>query len=438
MFRLKLSVIVLAFFILSACGGSSGGSSGSDNSGSEHTNPPVKPTNNAPSISGTPAELVTVGKSYEYIPKANDPDGDTLSFIIQNKPSWLSFNTATGALTGTPTNTDTGVYSEIIITVSDGNKSNSIPAFSITVNQLNSAPIISGTPDTSIVNGSIYSFTPTASDPDGDTLTFSIENKPAWALFSHDDGKLTGISATGIYNDIIISVSDNKGGTTKLPVFSIEVFPVNLKPIISGSPATKISVGSPYSFTPTASDPDEDPLTFSIENRPAWLNFDTATGELTGTPTAKGTHSGITITVTDQKGESATLPAFSIDVTEPYISLYSSSGLLGYTPSTLPYNTSGVTNSTILGASTIEIAKFKLVASGSDFTITSLSAINETNATTPFFKDLADEQLIKDGTEIEFSLVSPLTNGATVTLVFSFTIKETLETFQYRVTLTTN
>jgi hypothetical protein len=43
----------------------------------------------------------------------------------------------------------------------------------------NAAPVISGTPPTAIKVDEAYSFTPSASDADGDKLTFSIQNQPS-------------------------------------------------------------------------------------------------------------------------------------------------------------------------------------------------------------------------------------------------------------------
>jgi hypothetical protein len=57
-----------------------------------------------------------------------------LTFSIQNRPAWASFNTSTGRLTGTPTASDVGTYSDIRITVSDGTVSVALAAFSLTVN----------------------------------------------------------------------------------------------------------------------------------------------------------------------------------------------------------------------------------------------------------------------------------------------------------------
>jgi hypothetical protein len=87
--------------------------------------------NSPPSISGNPSAAVTIGASYSFTPTANDPDGDALSFSIQNRPPWASFDAATGALSGTPTLADIGVYGNISISVSDGSLNASLPQFSV-------------------------------------------------------------------------------------------------------------------------------------------------------------------------------------------------------------------------------------------------------------------------------------------------------------------
>ena len=87
----------------------------------------------------------------------------------------------------------------------------------------------------------------------------------------------------------------------------------NNAPTITGSPATQASIGSAYSLTPQATDADGDTLAFSIQNKPSWAEFSTATGQLTGTPAAQESIADIVITVSDGKA-SASLPAFSINV----------------------------------------------------------------------------------------------------------------------------
>ena len=86
-------------------------------------------------------------------------------------------------------------------------------------------PTISGTAATSVVVGSVYSFTPTVSNPSGSALTFSLQDSPRWATFNSKSGQLTGAPIStdvGTTSKIIISVTD---GTTPaaLPAFSIAV-----------------------------------------------------------------------------------------------------------------------------------------------------------------------------------------------------------------------
>ena len=273
--------------------------------------------NNAPTISGTPSTNARTGSAYTFTPTASDADGDPLTFSVRNKPAWASFNSSTGTLGGTPT--QTGTYANITISVSDGKTSRSLPSFTITVSSSSSnrSPSISGTPSKTAQVGSAYSFTPTATDPDGDTLSFYISNKPGWAGFSTTTGTLSGTpTQTGTYSNISIGVTDGKAHTY-LPVFTIAVSTAssNNAPTISGTPSTTVQAGSAYAFTPSSSDADGDPLSFSVSNKPAWATFSTSTGALSGTPNAQqaGTYTNIVISVSDGKA-SRSLAAFAITV----------------------------------------------------------------------------------------------------------------------------
>ncbi len=90
---------------------------------------------------------------------------------------------------------------------------------------------------------------------------------------------------------------------------------VNQPPMIGGMPPTSAREGQAYSFQPTTSDPDGDPLVFSITNKPAWASFEVATGRLYGTPGTGtvGVYANIVIRVSDGAATTA-LPAFTITV----------------------------------------------------------------------------------------------------------------------------
>ncbi len=105
----------------------------------------LSPSNTAPVISGTPATYVQVGYQYTFVPTASDADGDRLMFSIVNKPAWATFSQSTGKLTGTPGSSNVGTTSGIIISVSDGIATVSLPAFSITVGTTGSTGGTGGT-----------------------------------------------------------------------------------------------------------------------------------------------------------------------------------------------------------------------------------------------------------------------------------------------------
>jgi len=85
---------------------------------------------------------------------------------------------------------------------------------------------------------------------------------------------------------------------------------VNLSPTISGVPVTIATVGTEYSFTPTATHADS----FSYSGTlPPGLSFSTATGTLSGTPTAGGIYPDIVITANNTFGADS-LPPFSVEV----------------------------------------------------------------------------------------------------------------------------
>jgi len=170
--------------------------------------------NKAPTIQGTPSGVAEVEQYYAFQAKGRDRDGDALTFTISNKPVWAAFDTALGFLSGYPTNSDAGrVTSNIVISVSDGKSSASLSPFDISVGDatVNSPPVISGSPAKEVIATEIYSFSPTATDADNDSLLFSVVNRPSWAVFSTTTGRLYGTPGDadlGLYEKIRIGVTD--------------------------------------------------------------------------------------------------------------------------------------------------------------------------------------------------------------------------------------
>jgi hypothetical protein len=156
-----LLLIALSAAALSGCGGGGDEESAPASGTAQPPAPaPVPPTgsNHAPTISGSAPASVNAATPYTFLPSAADADGDTLAFSIQNKPAWATFNTTTGRLSGTPAAADVGTYSNIAISVSDGQAATALNAFAIAVVTLsNGRATLSWTAPTENTDGSTLS-----------------------------------------------------------------------------------------------------------------------------------------------------------------------------------------------------------------------------------------------------------------------------------------
>ncbi|MGH8314657.1 MAG: putative Ig domain-containing protein [Steroidobacterales bacterium] len=127
---MKTSTYVLAVWatagLLNGCASDDQPESGSG------VEPPAA-NNHAPKISGAPPIAVVAGSGYSFTPAASDPDGNTLTFSIANKPSWATFDGKTGRLSGTPTTANVQTTTDVRIAVTDGKLWGSLPAFDLAV-----------------------------------------------------------------------------------------------------------------------------------------------------------------------------------------------------------------------------------------------------------------------------------------------------------------
>ncbi|MCL1147928.1 tandem-95 repeat protein [Shewanella marinintestina] len=202
------------------------------NQGAEATDSVHKAYNFTPVITGVPASSVDEDSLYSFTPTLLDTDnGDTHNFTISNKPSWASFNSANGSLSGTPTNDDVGINSNIIISVTDSTTASaSLPAFSIEVININDTPTLSSTQfealeDTELV----FSLDP--KDDEGDKLTISLINQPQQGSLDTSGTKWTYQANENFHgnDNFTVTVSDQQSSSSPIKV-SIKILPVNDAP----------------------------------------------------------------------------------------------------------------------------------------------------------------------------------------------------------------
>lgn len=137
--KCAISIVALSATILISGCFELGGSNDADSSftpvaGQNDPNPNAN--NTAPTISGTPSNIAVVGVNWSFIPTSNDIDGDLLTFSVTNLPDWAIFEESNGRISGAPRLGDSAVYEDITISVTDGELTASLPAFSINVSQV--------------------------------------------------------------------------------------------------------------------------------------------------------------------------------------------------------------------------------------------------------------------------------------------------------------
>jgi len=219
------TMITLALSLaLTACGGS------------DSETVPDEPPNSAPVISSTGVNTAESGSTYSYTLVSSDADGDSLILSASSLPAWLSFDSSTGILSGTPAEIDAGDHT-ITLTVSDGTV-DVTQSFTITVTvpvSVNNAPTITSTAITSATVGEAYSYTLTATDADNDTLTMSttIPGELSWSTFDAATGILSGTPASGdiAATEINLTVNDGTDDTTQAFTITVVDAVVNPTPV---------------------------------------------------------------------------------------------------------------------------------------------------------------------------------------------------------------
>ena len=147
---------------------------------------PVVPKINKPpafdSISGE--NIITGNSAFKIIINANDSDAwpSPLKYSALSIPSGANFDPDTHTFSWTPTYKQNGIYS-VTFTAFDGMDTAS-QTVSIAVNNANRAPVLDPIGDKAVTEGSLLTFTLSASDPDGDAITYSATGLPQGAIFN--------------------------------------------------------------------------------------------------------------------------------------------------------------------------------------------------------------------------------------------------------------
>ena len=174
-------------------------------------------TTNSPTLTNIVPVLAAIGNKsvnelalLTFTTSATDGDvGDTLTYGASNLPTGATFNTTTRVFSWTPTYAQAGTYNTVTFNVTDGTDSDS-EVITITVNNVTVAPILAPIGNKSVTVNNTLTFTISAVDPDGGTITYSISGNPAGSTLNNTTGAFSWLPlVSGSYPGVTLTATDN-------------------------------------------------------------------------------------------------------------------------------------------------------------------------------------------------------------------------------------
>jgi len=200
-----------------------------------------------------------------------------------SSPDWEGTAT-TGTVTGLSQDT---TYYFVVRACNEHGESGDSNEESTTIGSSNQPPVLDPIGSKSVDEGSLLSFTLTATDPDGDGLTFSASNVPTGASFNPSSRVFSWTPAfgdSGNYNVTFTVTDDGSPAESDSEVVTISVGNVNRPPVLGSIGSKSVDEGNRLTFTISASAPDGDILTYSASNLPSGANFNSGTRTFSWTP----------------------------------------------------------------------------------------------------------------------------------------------------------
>jgi uncharacterized repeat protein (TIGR01451 family) len=236
-----------------------------------------------------PLELDPIGNNnvdentlLSFIISATDPDGDTVSYSANDLPAGADIDATTGEFTWTPDYDASGSYDvEFIATANGLTDSETIK---ITVDNVDRAPELYSIGNKNVDENTLLSFIISATDPDGDTVTYSANDLPAGADIDATTGEFTWTTEFGDAGSYDVEFIASANGLDDSETIKITVGGIDRAPELDQVGNKMVNEDALLNFTISATDLDGDTVTYSANGLPAGATLDDVTGEFSWTP----------------------------------------------------------------------------------------------------------------------------------------------------------
>jgi RHS repeat-associated protein len=238
--------------------------------------------NRSPAFTSDPDVEAIIGKPYIYEARAADPDNDSLTFSLVTGPAGMTVDPASGKVSWNPQQGDLGNQA-VLLKVDDGHGGTAIQSYTVSAVAAppNRPPVFTSSPVVDANVATTYLYQATATDADGDALTFSVEAGPVNLSIDSASGRVTWTPSAAQLgtNAVTLKVDDGHGGTV-IQTYDVNVQQLagNRPPAIVSQPETNLLPSQAYTYPVHAIDPDNDPLTYSLVTFPRGMTIDSKSG----------------------------------------------------------------------------------------------------------------------------------------------------------------
>ncbi|MFY0640988.1 MAG: hypothetical protein JXR16_08080 [Bermanella sp.] len=259
---------------------------------------PVENVNRKPTFVSVPVTQTLEKTEYLYVAKADDADEEAVKYSLLVAPVGMIIDEDSGKISWLPTASDIGSH-YILITAVDESSAVTEQGYTLFVENVNEAPVITSMPVTQVNESQSYVYQIMATDEDGDAFSYTLTSKPLGMTIS-DAGLIEWTSShdqIGVHK-ISIKVVDTHGAEAN-QAYDLNVLEVNDAPIVISNPYLGAIVDLNYQYQIQIKDNENDAISFTALNIPSFLNL-TAEGLLQGTPdqTVIGEHT-INVQISD-------------------------------------------------------------------------------------------------------------------------------------------